>query len=199
MDEAVHPYDSDSAEAVSNVKENVILEEKDKEYEGDDNFYQEFNDMFEIPSVIPDSQSDINPRRHSRKTSFPKKLSDFKIDTKLPVGRKPIGSKWVFKVKYKSTGEVEWFKARLVAKGFNQRDGIDYEETFSLFVKIVSVRCILLIDVYHNWPIFQLDINNAFLYDDLVEDVYMSLWNGYLRKGGKTKPKRQNRTQNGKA
>ncbi|GKA15178.1 ribonuclease H-like domain-containing protein [Tanacetum coccineum] len=46
------------------------------------------------------------------------------IITDLHVGRKPIGSKWVFKVKYKSSGEVERFKARLVAKGFNQKEGL---------------------------------------------------------------------------
>nr|GEV19889.1 hypothetical protein [Tanacetum cinerariifolium] len=40
----------------------------------------------------------------------------------LPVGRKAVGSKWVWKSKYKSDGEIERYKARLVAKGFNQRE-----------------------------------------------------------------------------
>ncbi|GJY36641.1 ribonuclease H-like domain-containing protein [Tanacetum coccineum] len=78
-----------------------------------------------------------------------------------------IGSKWVFKIKYKSSGEIERYKARLVAKGFNQKEGIDFDETFSPVVKIVTVRCLINLVVQNNWSLFQLDINNAFLYGDL--------------------------------
>nr|GEX83657.1 ribonuclease H-like domain-containing protein [Tanacetum cinerariifolium] len=54
----------------------------------------------------------------------------------LPVGRKPIGSKCVYKIRLKSTWDIERYKARVVTNGFNQKEGIDYDETFSLVVKI---------------------------------------------------------------
>ncbi|GJV85199.1 ribonuclease H-like domain-containing protein [Tanacetum coccineum] len=89
----------------------------------------------------------------------------------LPPNRKTIRCKWLWKIKYKFTSEIEMYKARFVAKGFSQRDGIDFEETFSPVVKIVTIRCVISLAIHNNWPLFQLDVNNAFLYGDLHEDV----------------------------
>nr|GEV76025.1 hypothetical protein [Tanacetum cinerariifolium] len=100
----------------------------------------------------------------------------------LPKGGKAIGSKWVWKIKYKSNGNVERYKARLVAKGFNQRERIDFDETFTHVVKIITVRCLINLVVQNGWTLYQMDVNNAFLYGDLNETVYMSLPPGYFPK-----------------
>ncbi|GJV13211.1 ribonuclease H-like domain-containing protein [Tanacetum coccineum] len=99
--------------------------------------------------------------------------------TDLPFGRKAIGLKWILKIKYKALGEIKRYSARLVAKGFSQREGFDYDETFSPMVKMVTVRCLISIDVMNGWSLYQLDINNAFLYGDLVEDAPKQ-WNAKL-------------------
>ncbi|GJT96410.1 ribonuclease H-like domain-containing protein [Tanacetum coccineum] len=59
--------------------------------------------------------------------------------TELPSDRKAIGSKWVFKITYKSNGDIERYKARLIAKCFNQKEGVDFDETFSPVVNIPTV------------------------------------------------------------
>lgn len=84
-----------------------------------------------------------------------------------------VSCKWVFRLKYKADGTIERHKARLVAKGFKQQAGIDFHETFSLVIKITTVRLLLSITVSRRWTIRQLDISNAFLHGNLEETVFM--------------------------
>jgi hypothetical protein len=61
----------------------------------------------------------------------------------LPRGHSAITLKWVFKLKRDEVGAIIKHKARLVARDFMQREGIDFEDTFTPVARMEFVRLLL--------------------------------------------------------
>ena len=102
---------------------------------------------------------------------------------KLPKDRKAVGSKWVFKLKVGSDGQVERHKARLVAQGFAQKQGLDYDETFSPVVRFESLRTVIALAMQNGMKMHQMDVTTAFLNGELQEEVYMKQPEGFVAEG----------------
>jgi hypothetical protein len=92
----------------------------------------------------------------------------------IPKGAKTVGYKWIYKTKCDSKGNIERYKARLVAKGFTQREGIDYNETFSPVSYKDSFRIVMALVAHYNLELHQMDVKTAFLNGDLYENIYMA-------------------------
>lgn len=91
-----------------------------------------------------------------------------------------VGSCWVYKLKRRSDGSIKRYKARLVAKGFHQQEGINYTESSSPVAKPTTIRIVLSLAVVFKWQVRQLDVSNAFLHDELQEDVCMTQPKGFI-------------------
>nr|GFA45287.1 retrovirus-related Pol polyprotein from transposon TNT 1-94 [Tanacetum cinerariifolium] len=77
-------------------------------------------------------------------------------------------------------GDVLKNKARLVAKGYQQKEGIDFEESFAPVARIEAIRIVIANAASRNRPIYQMDVKTAFLNGDLKEEVYVSQPEGFV-------------------
>jgi hypothetical protein len=96
-----------------------------------------------------------------------------------PMHAKVFDGRWVFKLKTNADGSIERFKARLVIKGYQQKYGVDYNETFASVCRYESVRLLFALAAAYKLAIKQFDIKTAFLNGELEEEIYMHQPEGF--------------------
>ncbi|KAJ1570716.1 hypothetical protein NDA11_002981 [Ustilago hordei] len=96
----------------------------------------------------------------------------------IPLNTRLVDSKIVLCLKLDADGIPIQHKARLVAQGFMQREGIDFEETFTPVAPLSAIRVLLSLAVEHDWEVHQLDITMAYLNSTLKHEMYMKLPEG---------------------
>ena len=94
-------------------------------------------------------------------------------------------NKWIFKRKTDTDSSVTFYKARLVAKGFQQVQGVEYDEIFSLVSMLKSVRIMLAIATFYE--IWQMDVKTAFLNGFIKEELYIIQPEGFVNPKGAKK------------
>lgn len=112
-------------------------------------------------------------------------LNENKIFTPatLPVGKKPVGGRWVYAIKTAIDGKDQ-YKVRFVAKGYSQKMGVDYGETFSPTADLTSVRVVLHKAVQENLLVHQMDMKTAFLHAPIDYEIYINPPEDYQEKEG---------------
>ena len=105
----------------------------------------------------------------------------------LPLGCKPLSSKWVFKRKRKVDESIDKYKERLVIKGYKQIEGLNYFDIYSLVTRINSIRMVPVIVALRNLEVHQMDVKIVFLNEDLDEEIYIEQPKGFFATGQERK------------
>ena len=93
-------------------------------------------------------------------------------------GHRPLGGKWVYKVKRDVEGKVSRFKARWVIKGYLQQFGVDFDQTYASVVKPMAFRTLFALAAFFDLDIDQMDVKTAFLYGLIDQLIYMEIPKG---------------------
>jgi hypothetical protein len=96
-----------------------------------------------------------------------------------PKNKDVVPSRWLFKIKHAIDGSIEKYKARFVACDFSQKEGIDYEETFSPMARYTSIRTIISLVAKMKWKLHRMDVKTTFLNGVIEEEVYIEQPQGF--------------------
>ena len=97
----------------------------------------------------------------------------------MPPNRRCVKHKWIFEIKRSGR-----FKARLVACGYSQIPGVDHEEVYSPVINDVTYRIMLVCAIIYKYVLVMADVETAFLYGDLDEEIYMECPKGVKHEKG---------------
>jgi len=120
------------------------------------------------------SGMDVEVWKTSMKAEYDSLLKNETWDlVPLPMGRKALEGKWVYRIKTLANGDIDKFKSRWVVKGFLQKYGIDYTDTYATVAKFTSIRLLCALAASRNWEIHQVDIETAFLQGSATKGIFI--------------------------
>jgi ribosome assembly protein YihI (activator of Der GTPase) len=96
-----------------------------------------------------------------------------------PEGKKVVSGRWAYKIKCDENGDITKYKARWVIKGYEQREGIDYDQTFAGVAKGITIKALFALAAQYDLEIEQMDVVTAFLNGDIDTEMYTEYPEGF--------------------
>jgi hypothetical protein len=107
----------------------------------------------------------------------------WKVVSELPLGRKLIKGRWVYKKKLNPDNTIKEYKSRWVVKGFMQQEGVDYFDTYAATLFPTTFRSVFSLVASRGWKLYQMDVTGAFLHSLIDSEIYMEPPEGFYQKG----------------
>jgi len=101
----------------------------------------------------------------------------------LPLGRRAIGSHWVFKVKWKPDRLIDKYKGHIITQGFSQLQGIHYNKVFVSMACMAVMRVVITMAATEDLELDSVDVLTAFLNGKIDVDIYMKIPDGLSVEG----------------
>jgi hypothetical protein len=87
--------------------------------------------------------------------------------------RRVFRDKWIYKIKRKKHDEILRYKTRWMIRDFEQIEELNYTKIFVSIIKLMNYKTMYVIIVINDWEIEQINVKTIFLYDKILEDVYV--------------------------
>ncbi|CAI5479362.1 unnamed protein product [Closterium sp. Yama58-4] len=134
-------------------------------------------DALDIPTPRSYAEAISGPYSSQWQTAMDAEMASWKststfVDEVPPREANIVDGMWIFRVK-RPPGSPPVFKARYIARGFNQREGVDFFQTFSPTPKMTTLRVLLHVAAQRDYELHSLDFSTTFLQGNLHEEIWL--------------------------